>query len=406
MKYTRNRYLITILPILLLSFSVQAQSINRLDARPINATELTSYIRKLMDTAKVAGLCIVVFNNNKPVYSKTFGYANLPKKEIFTDTSHLYGASFSKAVFTYLVMQLVGEGIINLDKPLVQYLPKSLLSYTFPGKLKNYQDLEGDKRYEKITARMCLDHTTGFPNFRWFEPDKKLRIKFTPGTRVSYSGEGMYLLQVVIQELMHTDLETLAQQRIFGPLLMANTSYKWQPRFEQNLVVGHDAAGTTLGFPRRPDANAAGSMITTLSDYTKFYTALLQSKGLKRSQWKEMTSPQIRIHSIKQFGPLSWKDSTLNDNIQLAYGLGFGIIQTPNGRGYFKEGNDQGWGHYSIAFPDKKIAIVIMTNSDNGESIFRDLLGYAIGDTYTPWFWENYTPWQEKLVNRQPELND
>jgi len=404
MKHVRNRCFIAILPILLLSVSVRAQSIKRLDAKPISATELTSYIRKLMDTAKVAGLGIVVFNSNKPVYSKTFGYANLPEKKMFTDTSHLYGASFSKAIFTYLVMQLVGEGIIDLDKPLVQYLPKSLLSYTFPGKLKNYQDLQGDNRYEKITARMCLDHTTGFPNFRWFEPDKKLRIKFTPGTRVSYSGEGMYLLQVVIQELMHTDLETLAQQRIFGPLRMANTSYKWQPRFEENLVVGHDATGAALGFPRRPDANAAGSMITTLSDYTKFYTRLLQSKGLKRRQWKEMTSPQIRIHSIKQFGPLSWKDSTLNDNIQLAYGLGFGIIQTPNGRGYFKEGNDQGWGHYSIAFPDKKIAIVIMTNSDNGESIFRDLLGYAIGDKYTPWFWENYTPWQEKLADRKPTV--
>ncbi|WP_315823941.1 hypothetical protein [Paraflavitalea speifideaquila] len=35
---------------------------------------------------------------------------------------------------------------------------------------------------------------------------------------------------------------------------MANTSYKWQPRFEENLVVGHDATGNSFGFPRRPDA--------------------------------------------------------------------------------------------------------------------------------------------------------
>jgi CubicO group peptidase (beta-lactamase class C family) len=354
-----------------------------------------------MDTAHVTGLSIIVFNNNKPVYTRTFGYANLPENKKFTDSSHLYGASFSKAVFAYVVMQLVEEGIIGLDKPLVQYLPKPLLSYTFPGKIKDFRDLEGDKRYEKITPRMCLDHTTGFPNFRWFEPDKKLRIKFEPGTRVSYSGEGMYLLQLVIQEIMHTDYEVLAQQRVFRPLKMANTSYVWQARFENNLVIGHDSAGSSTGFPRRTEASAAGSLITTLSDYSKFYTALLQAKGLKRKQWKEMTSPQIRIHSIKQFGPLSWKDSTLNDNIQLSYGLGFGIIQTPYGRGFFKEGNDRGWGHYSIAFPDKKIAIVIMTNSDNGESIFRDLLAYAIGDTYTPWYWENYTPWQEKLAGKQ-----
>lgn len=401
MKYFRNQFLIALLPILFSVSSAWSQTIHRLDASKLTADALTNRIQQLMDTAHVAGLGIIVFNNNKPVYTRTFGYANLPESKKFTDSSHLYGASFSKAVFAYVVMQLVEEGIVDIDKPLVQYLPKPLLSYTFPGKIKDFRDLEGDKRYEKITPRMCLDHTTGFPNFRWFEPDKKLRIKFEPGTRVSYSGEGMYLLQLVIQEIMHIDYETLAQQRVFKPLKMANTSYLWQPRFENNLVVGHDSAGNDLGFPRRTEASAAGSMITTLSDYSKFYTALLQSKGLKQKQWEEMTSPQIRIHSIKQFGPLSWKDSTLNDNIQLAYGLGFGIIQTPYGRAFFKEGNDRGWGHYSIAFPDQKTAIVIMTNSDNGESIFRDLLAYAIADTYTPWYWENYTPWQEKLADRQ-----
>ncbi len=137
-------------------------------------------------------------------------------------------------------------------------------------------------------------------------------------------------------------------------------------------------------------------MITTPEDYNKFYTTLIQGKVLSPKLWKEMTSPQIRIRSIQQFGPLSWKDSTQNDNIQLSYGLGFGVFQTPYGRAFFKEGNDRGWGHYSVAFPGKKIAIIMMTNSDNGEGIFRDLLVSAIGDIYTPWYWENYIPWNEK----------
>ncbi|MGN7786390.1 serine hydrolase domain-containing protein [Niabella sp. 22666] len=392
----RTNLIVLLLLLLFGTVVARAQTIKRLDGSLLKHTDLTREIQHLVDTARVTGLGIIVFNNNRPVYSHTFGYANASEKQVFTDTSHLYGASFSKAVFAYLVMQLAGEGIIDLDKPLVQYLPQPLLSYTFPGKLKDYRDLAGDRRYEKITARMCLAHTTGFPNFRWFEPDNKLRIKFEPGTRVSYSGEGMYLLQVVIQEIMHTGLETLAEQRIFKPLNMKQTSYIWQPRFEERLVVGHDAEGNSTGFPRRPDANAAGSMITTLNDYGKFYTAMIQSRSLKPGLWKEMTTAQIRIHSVKQFGPLSWRDTTMNDAIQLAYGLGFGVIHSPYGRGYFKEGNDRGWGHYSIAFPDRKIAIVIMTNSDNGEGIFRDLLQYAIGDHFTPWYWENYIPWQEK----------
>lgn len=397
-KYLRAG--LTSLFFLTLFLSAHSQTIHRLDNIRISTAQLSNYIQGLMDTAKVTGLGIAVFNNNKLVYSNTYGYANGPGKKVLMHSSHMYAASFAKAVFSYIVMQLVSEGVIDLDKPLVQYLPRPLLSYTFPGKLKDYKDLQGDNRYEKITARMCLDHSTGFPNFRWFEPDKKLRIKFEPGTRVSYSGEGMFLLQVVIQEILHTDLETLAQKRVFGPLGMNNTSYKWQPRFEDNLALGHESNGDTVSFARRPDANAAGSMVTTFIDYIKFYTALLQSRGLTQKEFKEMTSPQIRIRSIKQFGPLSWRDSSMNDKIRLSYGLGFGVIQTPHGRGFFKEGNDRGWGHYSIAFPEKKTAIIIMTNSDNGESIFRDLLAFAIGDRYTPWYWENYTPWQEKLKSR------
>ena len=109
-----------------------------------------------------------------------------------------------------------------------------------------------------------------------------------------------------------------------------------------------------------------------------------------------MTSTQVRIKSRSQFGPLAKIDSTDNDNIQLGYGFGVGVIKTPFGRGFFKEGHDDGWGHYSICFPDKKIAVVIMTNNDNGESIFKELLAYSTGDTFTPWRWENYIPYDQK----------
>ena len=109
-----------------------------------------------------------------------------------------------------------------------------------------------------------------------------------------------------------------------------------------------------------------------------------------------MTSTQVRIRSRSQFGPLARVDSTDNDNIGLGYGLGVGTFTTPYGRAFFKEGHDDGWGHYSICYPDKKIAIIIMTNNDNGESIFTKLLAYAIGDVYTPWRWENYVPYDLK----------
>ena len=106
-----------------------------------------------------------------------------------------------------------------------------------------------------------------------------------------------------------------------------------------------------------------------------------------------MTSQQIRIESRRQFGPLAQIDSTDNDDIQLSYGFGVGTFTTPFGRAFFKEGHDDGWGHYSICYPDQNIAVVIMTNNDNGESIFKEFLAYTIGDTFTPWRWENYIPY-------------
>jgi serine-type D-Ala-D-Ala carboxypeptidase/endopeptidase len=380
---------------LVVATTIVAQPVQRLDGTKISTNALQSKIENLMKDANVSGICISVFNNNKPVFTRALGWANVPEKIAITDSSVLYGASFGKAVFAYIVMQLVQENKIDLDKPLVEYLSQPLVDYKIKGFKRGYHDLKNDDRYKKITARMCLNHTTGFPNWRWFEADKKLKIKFEPGTRYSYSGEGIYLLQFVIEQITGKDYETISQQRVFKPFALNNTSQVWQKRFDNNICLGHNAQGLPYELMKWNEASAGGSMSTTLADYTKFYSALIQSKGLSKTSFNEMTRAQVRIKSKQQFGPDALKDSSDNDAIELSYGLGFGIIKTPYGRGFFKEGHDDGWGHYSICFPDKKIAIVLMTNNDNGESIFKELLATAIGDIFTPWQWENYIPYNQ-----------
>jgi hypothetical protein len=130
-------------------------------------------------------------------------------------------------------------------------------------------------------------------------------------------------------------------------------------------------------------------------DYSSFFSALMQKKGLSKRTFSEMITPQVRIRQVKQFGPLALKDSTLNDAVQLSYGLGFGVLNTPAGRAFFKEGHDDGWQHYSFGYHGKGIAVIIMCNSDNGEGIFKSLLELTIGDTYSPWYWENYIPYDQ-----------
>ena len=378
---------------LTVSINLFGQSIKRIDGSKISVDSLNAKIEYLMRVANVSGVAVSVFNDNRPIFTETYGLANVQQNVPLEEISVMYAASLAKAVFSYIAMQYVQEGLIDLDKPLVEYLSMPLPDINIDGFRRGYHDLKDDKRYENITARMCLTHTTGFPNWRWFEADKKLKIKFEPGTRYSYSGEGLYLLQFVIEQITGKDYETISQDRVFKPLGMINTSQVWQPRFDNNICYGHNAQGEPYELMKWEEASAGGSMSTTLEDFTKFYTALINGKGLSKGSFREMTSQQIRIESRRQFGPLAQIDSTDNDDIRLGYGFGVGTFTTPFGRAFFKEGHDDGWGHYSISFPDKGIAVVIMTNNDNGESIFKEFLAYSIGDTFTPWRWENYIPY-------------
>ena len=368
-------------------------TVTRLDGSTIEISALTEQIAALTRAANVHGLTVTVFNNAAPVYSQAFGVAHLPSaKPLRTDTE-FYGASLSKAVFSVLVMKLVEKGVLDLDKPLQDYVPEPLARKHGPAWHEDLSDLRSDPRYRRITARMSLSHTTGLPGWRWFEPDQKLRIGFEPGARYSYSGEGMTLLQIVIQKITGKSLEELMQQYIFGPYGMTTSSYTWQPRFEAHYAVGHAKDGKVYPKDKDNPARAPSTLETTPDDYVRFMTAVLRREGLSEASWNEMFKPQVRIRTKSQFGPGSAETTTAYDAIELSYGLGWGLQRTPHGWGAFKEGHTDGFQHYSIVYPEKKLGVLLMSNSDNAESIFGHLLTLTIADTFTPLEWENYVPY-------------
>lgn len=377
---------------------VFTQTIKRLDNSRITAQQLDSKINQLMKDASVTGMAISIFNDNKPVYHKAFGYKNADTKVLLQTNTNMYGASLSKAVFAVLVMKLVEEKIIDLDKPLQNYLSKPVYEY---GKgtswNQDYTSLKDEKQYEKITARHCLGHSSGFANWRWYEPDQKLHVHFEPGSQYSYSGEGLCYLQFVIEKITGKSLNELMQEKLFGPLGMKHSSYTWQPEFESDYCVGHDKNGKPYPKDKDNAPRSASTLETTADDYKLFTEAVLQKKILKPASYNALFKTQLRIHSKIQMGTDAWKDSTSeNDKILLGYALGWGRLQTPYGFGVFKEGHGDGFQHYSILFPGKKTGIVILANSDNAESIFKELLEFAIGDTFTPWKWQRYIPYNQK----------
>lgn len=362
-----------------------AQEIERLDGSKISADSLTQHVKYLMEKAHVPGLGIAVYNEDKPVYSEVFGFANNNDGRELHRSTNMYGASLSKAVFTVVVMKLVEEDVIDLDTPLESYLPKKIYEYEPKTDWHDdYSDLQNDSLYHKITARMALAHTSGFPNWRFLEPDKKLRVKQEPGSGYMYSGEGMVYLQVVLEKITGKPFEELAQEIVFRPLGMKNSSFVWQPEFEADYAHGHNEKGQANKKDKDNEPRAPSTLETTLKDYTRFLTAVLNKEILTEKSWKEIFSPQVRIRTLRQFGPLAQEEGDLNDDIEMSYGLGSGLFRTPYGWAASKGGNGSGFEHYSGLFPEAEKGILILTNSKNGESIFKELLEVALKDVYTP----------------------
>jgi len=373
----------------------QQTTVTRLDGSTISAAEIDGKMTRLMKAAEVTGAGIAILNHGKVAYLKAYGFRDKEKNLPLTVDSVMSAASISKVAFAYLAMELVDDGVLDLDKPVYRYLPKPLPEYP------KYADLANDQRYKRITARMLLSHTSGFANWRWMEDDRKLKIHFEPGSRYAYSGEGIDLLQLVVETITKKPLDHLMQERVFEPLGMTRTSMIWQERFESDYANGYDEYGRSVGAHRWKNADGAGSMQTTITDQARFLQGVMGGGSLRSKTREQMLSPQVQIVSKHQFPTLSDETTDENKSIRLSYGLAWGLYWTPYGKVFFKEGHDDGWRNYAVCFDQQKSGLVILTNSGNGEGIFKEVLETLLKDTFTPIEWEGYTPY-DKLPPRPP----
>jgi CubicO group peptidase (beta-lactamase class C family) len=352
----------------------------RLDGSSLTSTEIDATVGRLMKDDNVTGVGIAVFHDGKISYLKSYGQSDTEKGLALTPDTVMPAASMTKAAFAVEVMLLVQKGVLDLDVPIQQYLPKPLPAY------EKYANLQGDDRYKKLTLRMLLSHTSGFPNFRWFEDDKKLKIHFEPGTRYAYSGEGFQLAQLVVETVTGKSLTPLMEEDLFSPLGMTRTSMNWEPRFERDFANGYDELGKSLGPQKRSKPGAAGFMQTTLHDYATFLSAVMRYQFLTPKTSGEMFKPQVMIHSAHQFPSLAPETTTAHDAIQLSAGLGWVLYTSPYGNAFFKGGSDEGWRHQGLCFSNGD-GLLIMTNSSNGDQIFKPLFGSILGNTSYPFDW-------------------
>jgi CubicO group peptidase (beta-lactamase class C family) len=366
--------------------------IQRLDGSRISIAEASMLARKALEANHVTGAEIAVVNRGKLVWSEGFGLRRANPDLPMNRTTTTWAASITKSVFAAYVMQLVERGEIDLDKPVAQQLAKPLDAY------EPYQDtaseLVKDPLWPAITPRMLLSHSSGLANFAFIEPDKKMHLHFKPGTQFLYSGEGINLVQFVVEQKFHKPLDVLMQQAIFDPLGMVRTGLIYRTEFADDVADRFDMNASFHAQTRRFPARAAGSMTTSVDDLTAFAIALLNGRIMKPATRKQMLHPVLFLHGQHQFPLPGDKGASVEaDSVGLAYGTGWGLLtRTRFGPAFFKEGHGDGAQNYMICFEHQKSCMIVLTNSDNGELAFRTLFEGILGDTVTPWEWEGYTP--------------
>lgn len=376
---------------------------------------LLAEVPRLMAAFKVPGLAIAAVEGGRLAWSQGFGVLHAGRATPVQAGTVFEDASLSKPVFAYLVMQLADLGVLDLDRPLVTY---------------RRPDYLGDHPWlDLITARDVLRHSTGLPNWRKHPATERLVPQVKPGTRIDYSGEAIFWLQLVVEALTGQSLDESMQAHLFGPAGMRDSSYTWSPALAERSVHGHRAhdapdasddrtpgepasamppqmlreqwtaaqqvadrwgkplsrwtyadatralpeviALTPPGLVTWPGdilANAAASLRTTVADYATFMTLMLA--GRQRSAWEASEASREAMLTAQIEIPGRWTEK----------GLGWNIESTPSGPVFYHSGSNGGiFKNFAIGDAPRQRALVVLTNAGSGNIVYRRIVRAATG---------------------------
>lgn len=352
---------------------------------------------RLLELASVPGLAMAVVDEGRLV-TRGFGAAIEETGQSVSDRTTFEAASLGKPVFAYAVLRLVDARVLDLDRPLFEYLPTPEAN---------------NPRMKRVTTRHVLSHTTGLPN--WRQQPGPLEPSSEPGKLFTYSGEGFFYLQRVVEAVTSKPFARVMREQVLDPLGMKDSSYVWLPEFENRMAAGYDGQEKRLdvqaaigrrtqqiaeqwgiplsdwryeeaaravplinpGWPPIPlymVPNAATSMLTTISDYAKFVSRLVARPGspgldLSPAGRLAMMTPQVRLNSA------------------LWWGLGWGIQRDEHGDVLWHWGANNSFRNFVIADPPNHRAVVVFTNSENGPRIYERVIVAVTGHDHPAFLW-------------------
>jgi CubicO group peptidase (beta-lactamase class C family) len=331
---------------------------------PTSATALD--LQQLMTEKRVPAVSIAVISKGKIVQLKTAGVRNATSGTPADPDTIFGGASLSKPVFAYLVLQLVDAGVLSLDEPLARIVPDFVPK---------------DPQSATITVRQVLSHTTGLPN--WRNVKQPLKTHFPPGEKFSYSGEAFLWLQRAVQVKTGKSIDTLAQ-RWCSALRMRRSSFVWRPSSTPTLPI-LDADLVPTPKYKSPSAKVAGSLQTTAADYARFMLAVMSGARLKPATARLWLQPQVRL---RQQCFLCIDSTAPEGDQRIAWGLGWGLEPDPGT--FFHWGDAGRYMSFAAGSVAKRSGVVVLVNGANGMVIMPDLVGKLMPGDHPAFAWLNY----------------
>jgi len=295
------------------------------------------------------GAAVRVQRGDEVLLRKGYGMADLELGVPVAPDMVFHLCSITKQFTAVAVLMLASEGKIDLDAPLVRYLP----DYPQPG--------------ASATIHQLLTHTAGIPDYTsdpefWATAcqDQELdeliatwkdeSLDFPSGTDWRYSNSGYVLLGKVIEVTSGLEYARFMEERIFAPLGMEHTSLGDAARIIPGRVRGYDREGgeyrnapcVSMGL-----AHAAGGLLSSVDDMVAWTAALFGSERLLSAEWRQrLLAPAV-----------------LTDGRSTAYACGF-EVQTLVGHPMMAHGGGGGGFTTFVAHvPDANLTVMVLANN-------------------------------------------
>ena len=322
--------------------------------RPDLEAWLDGYVPYTIAQSDVAGAVVVVVKDGQVLLQKGYGYRDVSRQLAVDPERTLFRPGSISKIFTWTaVMQLVGQGKIDLDRDIGEYL-----------------DFGIPARFGKpITMRHLLTHTPGFEEpgkGTFFEypqtlPSLEAYVKgwlprriFPPGEIPAYSNYGTALAGYIVQRVSAEPFDEYIERHILRPLGMARSTFRqplpqaWEPDMAQGYEL---ASGPTL-YQKLIGPAPAGSLTATGADMGRFMIAHLQAQSTGGGLMQPQTA-QLMYRTVRQVLPPL-------DGIALGF-----LHSTRNGQRIIWHGGDLPGFHSDMnLFLDQGVGLYISYNSD------------------------------------------